>query len=585
MNALPGSHPVLSDEPLRASLAAAVELCEEQHVVVQELTPLRYMPGRRFTALIESPDRKVVLKVFSSPRARGNDRRLRILRLTSAAGVLPEPLAVHGNGRVGFVSFTPGVMLDLINDHLFLVACRSTGAALHLLHTSGAILDRSWTLNDELEQLKRRAPVSTSALVDAVSATALSVGLDHLVVPSHRDFHPRQVVVIEPVADGSVVLIDLDDAAMAPAGLDVGNMIAHLRREELMGRRSATIVEAGIAEFAAGYGELPAHVGMWEQLSLARLAGLAETRHHDVHQRDELVSLMARRATGEVIGHADRPVRIERHGSNAVVVKRFTNGNGNAVFAEMEELWASSFGSSRVAHGPANPGMPQPLSFDAATGDLRMKLIAGPAMGRRGAIGVSIDRGAEAGELLAALHESGVRPTRLRGPSQICRSITRKAADLQGTKVGDRLRDVATRLPVQWLAAPHEEAVDFVPTHGDFSPRNVLISRDGLRVIDFDRLQLAHPARDVAYWAAWLWATQLTIGEQPSWEAAQSFIDGYASVTGQGPREWGREYDFQRCAALARIAHGWSALRRDESSAVAILDEALRLVTESTVPP
>jgi aminoglycoside phosphotransferase (APT) family kinase protein len=60
----------------------------------------------------------------------------------------------------------------------------------------------------------------------------------------------------------------------------------------------------------------------------------------------------------------------------------------------------------------------------------------------------------------------------------------------------------------------HAEAVDLsevvdgelVPCHGDFSPQNVLVGPGGFALIDWDKLQLADPARDIAYTRAWCWA-------------------------------------------------------------------------------
>ena len=49
-------------------------------------------------------------------------------------------------------------------------------------------------------------------------------------------------------AEGEVRWIDLDDAAMAPRGLDVGNFVAHLRRDAVVGadrQRGLEAVEQG----------------------------------------------------------------------------------------------------------------------------------------------------------------------------------------------------------------------------------------------------------------------------------------------------------------------------------------------------
>jgi Ser/Thr protein kinase RdoA (MazF antagonist) len=107
---------------------------------------------------------------------------------------------------------------------------------------------------------------------------------DEPLVTSHRDCHPRQAVLTHDAARW----IDLDDCAMAPAGLDVGNMIAHLKREAAIGLRAQPVTDAAVAAFRRGYGALPATAALWERLSLVRLCGLAETRHQRL---DWLISI------------------------------------------------------------------------------------------------------------------------------------------------------------------------------------------------------------------------------------------------------------------------------------------------------
>ena len=79
---------------------------------------------------------------------------------------------------------------------------------------------------------------------------------------------------------------------MAPRGLDVGNLLAHLTREAVVGRRRASVVGAAREAFLSNYDwpETAAALASWEILSLVRLAGLAETRHGSPLERDALVA-------------------------------------------------------------------------------------------------------------------------------------------------------------------------------------------------------------------------------------------------------------------------------------------------------
>jgi hypothetical protein len=205
---------------------------------------------------------------------------------------VPTSLGHDDTGRVGLVGYRPGIVLDQVDDRDFVVSCQRAGAALSALHRCGATLDREWTLDDELDQLRGRAPGSIADLVLDVIERFGGPSLT-AIVPSHRDCHPRQLVV----AGSEVHWIDLDDAAMAVPGLDVGNMLAHLSREQLLGRRSRTLTDAARAAFREAYGWSHGEVELrrWEVLSLTRLAGLAESRHRSLDQRDALLEEVHRR--------------------------------------------------------------------------------------------------------------------------------------------------------------------------------------------------------------------------------------------------------------------------------------------------
>jgi Ser/Thr protein kinase RdoA (MazF antagonist) len=194
----------------------------------------------------------------------------------------------HGcdpTGHVGVVGHRPGVELQQVPDDQWVAACRRAGVALRRLHESNADLDRTWTVDDEVAHLRSMSPAHLHAEVDRVAADAeLLAGAP--LVPSHRDCHPRQLVV----HGDHVAWIDLDDCTMAPAALDVGNMLAHLTREAVVGRREAAMVAQARNAFLDGYGGIDrAHCRRWERLSLVRLAGLAETRHHSPNERDALL--------------------------------------------------------------------------------------------------------------------------------------------------------------------------------------------------------------------------------------------------------------------------------------------------------
>jgi Ser/Thr protein kinase RdoA (MazF antagonist) len=279
-------HPVVTDPALAPFREAAEGLVSRPGRV----TLLRHLAGRRATSMVTTADgEQTVLKVFASPRARGNHRRLSAL--ADALGPLvPTSHGIDPTGHASLLGWQPGVALDELDDAAFVAAAEPAGAALGALHRCGAELDRSWHLDREVEQLVRRATARTA---DDIERLLGSGRFHHLgtesSVPSHRDMHPRQIVV-----DGAeVAFIDLDDATSAPAGLDVGNFVAHLRREGALGRRDLVVVDAAVDAFLGGYGDLPPTWADWCELSLWRLVGLAESRHGRSDWAVAIASLIA----------------------------------------------------------------------------------------------------------------------------------------------------------------------------------------------------------------------------------------------------------------------------------------------------
>jgi len=199
-----------------------------------------------------------------------------------------------------------------------------------------------------------------------------------------------------------------------------------------------------------------------------------------------------------------------------------------------------------------------------------MEWLVGPTLSTRGVLPPA-DQEAGSAVLLADLHASGIEVGRRRSARGVVRSLRRKAADLAGDPLGPSYEAVADRAAERLPA--HGE---LVPTHGDFSPRNLMVTATGLRLIDFDRFQMASPARDVAYWGAWHWSTALLRGTEPSWVAGDEFVATYVARRPGAARDVHDGLGFHRAAALLRIMHGWSALAARRDAAARILLEADR---------
>lgn len=271
-------------------------------------------------------------------------------------------------------------------------------------------------------------------------------------------------------------------------------------------------------------------------------------------------------------GHGDRPVRRVRSEAGWVVVKRYSGDKGAEVFTAMQALWDSSFGRHRRP-----PGLPEPLGWLTPTSELVMEHLDGVPLADRSAINVGGRESREAAALLADLHRSAVVAPRRRSVAGIVRSVRRKLPEL-APLVQTPYEQVVERLAERAQDVEANEAPVLVCSHGDFGPHNVVLTPSGLRLIDFDRIRQAPPARDVAYWGCWIWANLLVRGGEPSWELGDGFLADYIEALPRPADGLAAEVAFHRVAGLLRIVHGWSAMRGSSELALATLGEAARLL-------
>jgi hypothetical protein len=252
----------------------------------------------------------------------------------------------------------------------------------------------------------------------------------------------------------------------------------------------------------------------------------------------------------------------------AMVGKLFPAGGGEVAFQNMLALWRSSFGERRDP-----PGLARPIEYLPDLGLLVMENLGGRPL-------VESDYLSErallaAAELLAALHASDAAlGTRPRSAPRIIRSLRRKEArvaelapDYTG-RYGEAVDAVERALP---------DDSELVCCHGDYSPRNVLAAPDRYALIDWDRLRLADPARDIAHFGAWCWLRSLHHHGVPDWSALDRFLDAYLSRRPGASIEEG--LDFHLAAALLRMVAARVELWREESYLIPqLMDEAVRLV-------
>lgn len=256
-----------------------------------------------------------------------------------------------------------------------------------------------------------------------------------------------------------------------------------------------------------------------------------------------------------------------------VVVKVYADGRGEATFQNMNVLWRSSFGERRRP-----PGLPRPIEYlrdcEADGGALVTERLAAQTLLELGAANEHLE---PAMCLVADLHRSGVAAPRTRSAKKIVRSVERKAERVMALAphFGAGLARVA-----EALEEHRARDAELVPCHGDFSPRNVLVGPARHALIDWDRLQLADPARDVAYFGTWCWVRGLRSGVD-DWSVLDRAVASYQSCRPE--TELAPRIGFHVAAGLVRIAHGLVELWPAEADLVPRLTaEALqRLACES----
>jgi Ser/Thr protein kinase RdoA (MazF antagonist) len=247
-------------------------------LVIEELKSKR---GRRHTMRAVGPRRRAIVKAYRSERAPLVAARVRSLGAGPAEPAVPEVLHVDPALRLVILSEVPGGPLRealLAGD---LDECARAGAALRHWHTFWLGVAppplAPHTSERELEILLAwadRAKPEIAETVRRASAELSATWPTTTVV--HRDLYEEQILL-----DARIGLIDLDDAALGPAELDVGNLVAHI---ELLELRSGRDLGAVVDALLGGYG-----VDSLDQELLDRCRRMTLLRLACIHALPELL--------------------------------------------------------------------------------------------------------------------------------------------------------------------------------------------------------------------------------------------------------------------------------------------------------
>ena len=272
--------------------------------------------------------------------------------------------------------------------------------------------------------------------------------------------------------------------------------------------------------------------------------------------------------------HPERVVVRRRVEGRDVVVKRYAHGGAADVRSAMEALWASPFGAARPS-----PAMPEPMAppdGKVPDDEVWMSFVDGAPLATRTDVGDTPSRLADVAGLLADLNASGVVVPRRRTAAKLLLSLRRKrdAVD-EGLAAG--VESVVARLE---LSMPESEPL--VVNHGDFSPRNLIVCGSDLVLIDFDRLQMADPVHDAAYFGAWLWAVDRLLGRAGSWRLGDELAHRHAAQLHErrDADERRGALTFHRAVGLVRIATSWTWMHEHPEVAADVLAEAYRMASK-----
>jgi hypothetical protein len=253
-----------------------------------ELEMLKDKPGRRATMRASGSRRSAIVKLYESQRAATVAARVRGLAGGLAEPVVPEVLLLDEPLHVVVLSEVPGVPLTGSLTSGDREACARGGAALGAWHAAGwgtvPGAHRPHTVARELAILDARLERTPAELAGPVRAAlpALADGDWGWPTIIHRDLYEEQIMVGERIG-----LIDLDDSALGPPELDLGNLLGHLL---LLERRSGVDLAAVTASFLDAY---RASGPQLDELLLERCRALTLLRLACIHGEAALIDAAA----------------------------------------------------------------------------------------------------------------------------------------------------------------------------------------------------------------------------------------------------------------------------------------------------
>jgi Phosphotransferase enzyme family len=231
-------------------------------------------PGERLLLRYDvegpSPGPTLFGKVFADPTAavRVHETMCHLWEAFAGCGdptTVPQPLGLLPDLNLVVYAPAPGVPLDeMLHAPEAAAALRLAGSWLGHLHAAAVPLDRRFVVATELLNAADWGGVVAAVAPDVAAAAvelcrqlrqqADRVTLDEA-TPIHKDFHPGHVIV-----DGSVAVVDFDEARLGDAAFDVAHFCAYLHLAVLrqcLGERQEALESAFLDGYSARSGWTP----------------------------------------------------------------------------------------------------------------------------------------------------------------------------------------------------------------------------------------------------------------------------------------------------------------------------------------
>ena len=285
-------------------------------------------------------------------------------------------------------------------------------------------------------------------------------------------------------------------------------------------------------------------------------------------------AVVAAAVDGAVEGIDSSTVALGHYGRRDRCVLRYERGSG-MVYGK---VWSDDRGAAvsdavaRLASGIGTAAVPRLLAY---VPELRLALLAAlpgaPALAAAlsGAGPVPEALVADAAMVAAALHTSGLALSSTR-------TIDDELVELAG--LVDLMRPVAAGLASGFdtilgdirAAAGATDALPPVPTHGDFTPSQLLRDGEGCGLVDFDSMAHGEPALDLGQYLAYLRLAAAKAGWpiDRTEELGRRFLGQYGdAATGSGSLS--ARAQVYGCVSLFRTtAHAWQKLKPKRAAMV-----------------